>query len=186
MLHRHLSYQWLSIGLNCRLNEELGLSLEDVGKAFLKLIQMVIVPLVFPLKAMGDGQLLPIIFFGLFLGLPLAAIGEKGKPVLEFLDSWTQAMFKVIEYVISFAPIGFFGFIAYDVAKYGVASLLSLGQSVLIAYVGFLSVALILFPIISLIFKIPYFQMLKEIWDLILLAFATWSSEWLCLRLLTA
>lgn len=239
------------------MNKQLGLSLEGVGQAFLKLIQMVIVPLVFPLivlsvatikdvkslgrlagklliyfeivttiviimgvtiakitnvgvgtivsanaagvdklskgidlgnfflniipsnvvKAMADGQLLPIIFFGLFLGLALAAIGEKGKPVLEFLDSWTQAMFKVIEYAISFAPIGVFGFIAYDVAKYGLTSLLSLGQFVLIAYVGFLSVILILFPIISLIFKVPYFQMLKEIWDLILLAFTTRSSE---------
>lgn len=239
------------------MNKQLGLSLEGVGQAFLKLIQMVIVPLVFPLivlsvatikdvkslgrlagklliyfeivttiviimgvtiakitnvgvgtivsanaagvdklskgidlgnfflniipsnvvKAMADGQLLPIIFFGLFLGLALAAIGEKGKPVLEFLDSWTQAMFKVIEYAISFAPIGVFGFIAYDVAKYGLTSLLSLGQFVLIAYVGFLSVILILFPIISLIFKVPYFQMLKEIWDLVLLAFTTRSSE---------
>lgn len=239
------------------MNKQLGLSLEGVGQAFLKLIQMVIVPLVFPLivlsvatikdvkslgrlagklliyfeivttiviimgvtiakitnvgvgtivsasaagvdklnkgidlgnfflniipsnvvKAMADGQLLPIIFFGLFLGLALAAIGEKGKPVLEFLDSWTQAMFKVIEYAISFAPIGVFGFIAYDVAKYGLTSLLSLGQFVLIAYVGFLSVILILFPIISLIFKVPYFQMLKEIWDLIFLAFTTRSSE---------
>ncbi|WP_434511090.1 dicarboxylate/amino acid:cation symporter [Desulfitobacterium sp. AusDCA] len=239
------------------MNKQLGLSLEGVGQAFLKLIQMVIVPLVFPLivlsvatikdvkslgrlagklliyfeivttiviimgvtiakitnvgvgtivsanaagvdklskgidlgnfflniipsnvvKAMADGQLLPIIFFGLFLGLALAAIGEKGKPVLEFLDSWTQAMFKVIEYAISFAPIGVFGFIAYDVAKYGLTSLLSLGQFVLIAYVGFLSVIFILFPIISLIFKVPYFQMLKEIWDLILLAFTTRSSE---------
>ena len=240
------------------INTKLGLSLEVVGQAFIRLIQMVIVPLVFPLivvsvatmkdvkslgrlagktliyfeiittiviglgvvlgrvtnvgygtvaavadntgvnalakgidlgkffleiipnnvvAAMASGALLPIIFFGVFLGLALVSIGEKGKPVLNFFDSFSQAMFKVIEYAISFAPIGVFGFIAYDVAKYGIASLLALGQFVLVAYLGFLIIALIIFPLVALIFKVPYFAMVRAIWDLILLAFTTRSSE---------
>ena len=82
--------------------------------------------------------------------MALVSIGEKGKPVLTFLDSFSQAMFKVIEYAISL-PIGVFGFIAYDVAKYGVASLLALGQFVLVAYLGFLIVALVIFPLVAFI-----------------------------------
>lgn len=143
----------------------------DLGKFFLEIIPNNVV------AAMASGQLLPIIFFGVFLGLALVAIGEKGKPVLTFLDSFSQAMFKVIEYAISFAPIGVFGFISYDVAKYGISSLLALGQFVLVAYLGFLIVALVIFPLVGLIFKVPYFAMVRAIWDLILLAFTTRSSE---------
>jgi len=76
------------------------------------------------------------------------AIGEKGKPVINLFEAWTQAMFKVIEYAVSFAPIGVFGFVAFSVAKYGVQSLMSLGQFVLVAYLAFAIVALVLMPII--------------------------------------
>lgn len=239
-------------------SQSLGLKLEILGKAFIRMIQMVIVPLVFPLivlgvagmhdtkklgrvavktlvyfevvttiiivigvlvakitnvgagfghmaadtagldklqkgidmqnflleiipkniiQSMADGKLLPVIFFGIFVGLALVAIGEKGKPVIHLFESWTQAMFKVIGYAVSFAPIGVFGFVAFSVAKYGVKSLMALGQFVLVAYLSFLVVALVLMPIIALIFKVPYRSLMKNTWDLILLSFTTRSSE---------
>ncbi len=239
-------------------SESLSLQLEVLGKAFIRMIQMVIVPLVFPLIVLGiagmhdtkklgrvavktlvyfevittviivigviigkithvgagfgavatdpsyldnlqkgidmqnflleiipsnaimsmaEGKLLPVIFFGIFVGLALVAIGEKGKPVIELFEAWTQAMFKVIEYAVSFVPIGVFGFIAFSVAKYGVSSLLSLGQFVAVAYIAFLVVALVLLPLVAFIFKVPYISLLRNIWDLILLSFTTRSSE---------
>lgn len=126
--------------------------------------------------AFASGNLLPIIFFAAFLGFSLNAIGEKAKPVVSFFESWSQAMFKLVEYAISFAPVGVFGFLAYDVAKYGLHNLISLGQFVLIAYAAFLITAVILFPIISLIFRVPYIDLLKNIGDLLLLTFTTGSS----------
>lgn len=129
------------------------------------------------IMSMAEGKLLPVIFFGIFVGLALVAIGEKGKPVIELFEAWTQAMFKVIEYAVSFAPIGVFGFIAFSVAKYGVSSLLSLGQFVAVAYIAFLVVALVLLPLVAFIFKVPYISLLRNIWDLILLSFTTRSSE---------
>jgi proton glutamate symport protein len=143
----------------------------DLNKFFLEIIPNNVV------AAMSEGKLLPIIFFGIFLGLALVAIGEKGKPVLEFFDSFTQAMFKVIEYAISFAPIGVFGTIAFSVAKFGMKSILALGQFVGVAYLGFLLVIFGIMPIIALIFRVPYLSLMKNIWDIILLAFSTRSSE---------
>ncbi|WP_347489216.1 cation:dicarboxylase symporter family transporter [Desulfoscipio sp. XC116] len=239
-------------------SQPLGLKLEVVGQAFIRMIQMVIVPLVFPLivlgvagmhdtkklgrvavktlvyfevvttivivigvviakltnvgagfgqmaantagisqlqkgidmqnflleiipknviQSMADGKLLPVIFFGIFFGLALVAIGEKGKPIVNLFDAWTQAMFKVIEYAVSFAPIGVFGFVSFSVAKYGVQSLMALGQFVLVAYLAFAVVAFVLMPIIALIFKVPYRSLMRSTWDLVLLAFTTRSSE---------
>lgn len=128
-------------------------------------------------QAFADGNLLPIIFFGIFLGLSLVSIGEKGRPVIVFFESWSQAMFKMVDYAISFAPIGVFGFLAYDIAAYGIGNLLSLGQFVLFTYLAFMVVVLLVFPIIAWFFHVPYFALLKEISDLIVLVFTTGSSS---------
>lgn len=128
-------------------------------------------------QAFADGNLLPIIFFGVFLGVSLVAIGEQAKPVITFFDAWSKAMFKMVNYAIALAPIGVFGFLAYDVAAYGVGNLLSLGQFVLWAYIAYALVAFVVYPLVGLLFKVPYFSLLKETSDLSLLAFSAGSSS---------
>ena len=46
-------------------------------------------------QAMAAGEMLPIIFFSVLFGLGIAAIGEKGKPVLAFFQGTADAMFWV-------------------------------------------------------------------------------------------
>ena len=128
-------------------------------------------------QAFADGNLLPVIFFGVFLGVSLVAIGEQAEPVITFFDAWSKAMFKMVNYAIAIAPIGVFGFLAYDVATYGVGNLLSLGQFVLWAYIAYALVAFVVYPLVGLVFKVPYFSLLKETSDLSLLAFSAGSSS---------
>lgn len=128
-------------------------------------------------QAFASGSLLPVIFFGVFLGVSLVAIGEQAKPVIDFFEAWSQVMFKMVNYAIAIAPIGIFGFLAYDVANYGLGNLLSLGQFVLWAYIAYALVAFVVYPILSSFYKVPYFSLLKETSDLSLLAFSTGSSS---------
>jgi proton glutamate symport protein len=124
-----------------------------------------------------NGDLLPIVFFSLFLGLAMASIGEKAKPLTDVLESLSAAMFKVIEYVVKFTPIGVFGFIAYDVAEYGWTSLRSLAEFVLVAYLGMCVIVLVILPIVARLFGVKYWALLRYIGDLLVLAFVTRSSE---------
>lgn len=128
-------------------------------------------------QAFADGNLLPIIFFGIFLGMALVAIGDKAQPIIHLLDAWSEAMFKMVNYAIAFAPVGVFGFLAYDVAVYGIDNLVSLGQFVFWAYAAYAMVAFILYPILGWLFKVSYFSLLKETSDLSILAFTTGSSS---------
>lgn len=128
-------------------------------------------------QAFAEGNLLPIIFFGIFLGMSLVAIGEKSEPIVSLLTAWSEAMFKMVNYAISLAPIGVFGFLAYDVATYGIDNLVSLGQFVFWAYVAYAIVAFVIYPIVGWVFKVPYFSLMKETGDLSLLAFSTGSSS---------
>ena len=126
--------------------------------------------------AFADGNLLPVIFFAVFLGIALIAVGDDNKPVIAFFESWIKAMYKIVDYAIAFAPVGVFGLIANNVAKTGLGDLYLLGQFVLLLYVGYLAALLVVFPIIAYIFKVPYLKLLSNIKDLVLIAFTTGGS----------
>src|SRR5262245_39973523 len=55
--------------------------------------------------SMARGDILQVVVFSMFFGVAVAAIGERGKPVLELLESTAQVMFKFTGYVMMFAPI---------------------------------------------------------------------------------
>ncbi len=65
--------------------------------------------------AMARGDILQLVVFSTFFGVALAAIGAKGRPVLDVLESVAQAMFVVTSYVMALAPIGVFAAIAATV-----------------------------------------------------------------------
>ena len=52
--------------------------------------------------------MLAIIFFSVLFGLGVAAIGERGRPVLQFFQGVADAMFYVTNQVMKFAPFGVF------------------------------------------------------------------------------
>lgn len=135
--------------------------------------------------SLAKGSLLSVVFFALFFGLAMASIADRAKPVADFLESLSDIMFEVIRFVVRFAPIGVFGFIAFDVASYGWSSIQLLGQFVTVAYIGFLLIFFVVFPLVALLFKVKYFELIKEIWDLLLLAFTTRSSEVVLAPLMT-
>ncbi|MGW2328333.1 dicarboxylate/amino acid:cation symporter [Streptomyces sp. NPDC001700] len=127
--------------------------------------------------AFAEGNLLAAIVFALFLGVGMAAIGEKSAPVASVLESLSSAMFKVVGYVIRVAPVGVLGFISYDVAHYGFGNLKSLAGFIAVVYAGLAIVLGVIFPAIALIYRIRYVDLLKTIGGLVGIAFITRSSE---------
>jgi Na+/H+-dicarboxylate symporter len=79
---------------------------------------------------------LQIIFFAIMLGISINLAGENGKPVAKFFQSFSEVMFKMTDIVISFAPFGVFGLMAWVSASYGLDVLFSLGKVILGVYVG--------------------------------------------------
>jgi proton glutamate symport protein len=147
----------------------------DTGVDFHELILHAVPKNVF--AAFTEGNLLAAIVFALFLGVGMAAVGEKAAPFASVLESVSAAMFKVVGYVIRVAPLGVLGFISYDVAHYGFGNLKSLVGFVAVVYAGLAVVLGVVFPAIALIYRIPYVELLKAIGGLVGIAFLTRSSE---------
>ncbi|MFP5110401.1 cation:dicarboxylate symporter family transporter [Neobacillus sp. C211] len=135
-------------------------------------------------ESITKGDLLPIIFFIVFLGLGIAAIGEKGKPVLTFFEGILEAMFWVTNLIMKFAPVGVFALIGVNVAKFGAASLLPLGKLVLAVYVTMIFFVLVVLGVIAKISGTSIFLLMKVLKDELILAFTTASSEAVLPRLM--
>ncbi|MEB2494500.1 cation:dicarboxylase symporter family transporter [Peribacillus frigoritolerans] len=135
-------------------------------------------------ESMAQADLLPIIFFSVLFGLGVAAIGEKGKPILGFFEGVLEVMFWVTNLVMKFAPFGVFALIGVTVAKFGVATLIPLGNLVLAVYVTMVFFVFVILGIIPKMSGTSIFVILKVLKDELILAFTTASSEAVLPRLM--
>jgi proton glutamate symport protein len=127
--------------------------------------------------AMARGDILQLVMFSIFFGIGLAAVGDKGKPVLDVLESTAQVMFKFTGYVMKFAPIGVMAAISATVGKMGLGILITLGKVVLLMYGGLIVFAVIVIGGVSVLIRVPFFTFLRAIKEPFLIAFSTASSE---------
>ncbi|MFB5285053.1 cation:dicarboxylate symporter family transporter [Peribacillus sp. Hz7] len=130
-----------------------------------------------PIKAIVEGDMLAIIFFSLMLGLGIAAIGDKGKPVLQFFNGVAEAMFYVTNMIMKFAPFGVFALIGVTVSKFGLASLIPLGKLALSVYGTMIFFVLVVLGLIAKLAGFSIFKLIKILKEELILAFSTASSE---------
>jgi aerobic C4-dicarboxylate transport protein len=127
--------------------------------------------------AFAKGDILQVLLVSLLFGFALSIAGPRCKPLLDFLDSLTQVVFRVVGMLMRFAPIGAFGAMAFTIGKYGLASLGPLLKLIIVLYVtSFLFVIVVLGGIA----RLTGFGIFRFLWflrDEILLVLATSSSE---------
>lgn len=128
-------------------------------------------------QSMAAGEMLPIIFFSVLFGLGIAAIGEKGKPVLAFFQGTADAMFWVTNIIMKFAPFGVFALIGVTVSKFGLESLLPLGKLMILVYATMIFFIVVVLGGIAKLVGINIFHLMKILKDELLLAYSTSSSE---------
>lgn len=128
-------------------------------------------------QSMANADMLQIIFFSVLFGLGVAAIGDKGKPVLAFFEGTASAMFWVTNAIMRFAPFGVFALIAVSVSKFGLESLIPLGKLMILVYGAMIFFVLVVLGGIAKMVGINIFHILKVLKDELLLAYSTSSSE---------
>jgi proton glutamate symport protein len=128
-------------------------------------------------QAFVEGDMLAVVFFSVLFGAGVAAIGERGKPVLAFFQGVGDTMFWVTNQIMKLAPFGVFALIGITVSKFGLASLIPLGKLALVTYGSMIFFVIVVFNIIARMVGIKLFSLIGLLKDEILLAFSTSSSE---------
>ncbi|MCQ6267283.1 dicarboxylate/amino acid:cation symporter [Fictibacillus sp. WQ 8-8] len=127
--------------------------------------------------AFAKGDILQVLFFSILFGVGLTALGEKGKPVIDFFDKLLQIFFNVVGYIMKAAPLGAFGAMAFTIGNFGLSSLLPLGKLMISVYMTMILFVVIVLNIICKMYGFSLWKYLKYIKDEILIVLGTSSSE---------
>lgn len=128
-------------------------------------------------EALTAGELLPIIFFAVFFGIALSAIGKKAQPVQDFLNGSLEAIFWMINKILKLAPIGVFAFICTTIMTFGAAALLPLLKLLLVVIGAMVFFVIVVLGIVARMCGISIFSIIKILKNELVLAFSTSSSE---------
>ncbi|ANU09874.1 Sodium:dicarboxylate symporter [Planococcus antarcticus DSM 14505] len=85
-----------------------------------------------PIAALGEGNMLQIIVFAVFIGLALTALGEKTKGLVHLVEQGNDVMMYLVGIVMKFAPYGTFGLIATAVGSQGFSAMKAMGSYMLV------------------------------------------------------
>jgi len=127
--------------------------------------------------AFAKGDILQVLLFSLLFGFALLALGERGRALRVIIDDVGHAMFGVIAIIMQAAPIGAFGAMAYTVAKYGSAALLSLAGLVGLFYLTAGLFVVFVLGAIARAAGFNIFSLIAYLRDELLIVLGTSSSE---------
>lgn len=137
-----------------------------------------------PIGVISSGQVLPMIFFCLMFGIALAFgrdssdshIKKSSDMVYHFVDGVSNAMFKIVEWVMNYAPIGVFALIFIVFSKNGSTAFGSLASVTISVYTGLVLQVVLVYCVICVIMKLSPVIFLKKVRTAFVTAFVTRSS----------
>lgn len=131
-----------------------------------------------PVKSMANGDMLPLIFFSILIGISMLMVGKKAKGFIEGAEIANEIMMKMVNIIMAAAPYAVFALIAKSMANLGLELL---GQ--LVGYVLVLVSALFVHLFVTLMLILKMFSglsprlFLKKIRSAQVFAFSTASSN---------
>jgi aerobic C4-dicarboxylate transport protein len=134
--------------------------------------------------AFAEGNILQVLLVAILCGFALIVLGDTGRPLVEIIDVAAKMIFRIVDFIMWLAPLGALGAIAFTVGKFGIGSLASLGKLLLGFYLTCLIFILgVLWPLARWV-GFSLFDLLRYIWEELLICYATTSSETVLPRLL--
>ena len=153
------------------------------GNAFLNVVYGLFTN---PFKALADGNFLPIIVFAILFGLAARVVLDNAqdpetsrviKLMLDMINAMQKTIFKIIEWVMLYFPIGIFALTACNFAVYGVGLFQSYFQVALCVICGILLMLLVCYPLfVAMVCKVNPYPVLWKLREPVLTAFVTRSS----------
>lgn len=118
-----------------------------------------------------------MLLLALLFGFALARIGEHGRPVMNLLNEIARVMFGIVWFITRLAPIGAFGAMAFTIGKFGIGSLVSLGQLLLTVYITCALFIVLVLGGVARAAGFRFWKVIRHIKEEIFIQLGTSSSE---------
>lgn len=127
--------------------------------------------------AFARGSILGVVLVSVLFGLALSSLGPKAKPLVDVIDALTKGMFAVVNILMTFAPIGAFGAMAFTVGRYGLSSLGPLAKLIVTFWLTSIGFVLVVLGAIAWAAGFSILKFLNYIREEIILVLSLSSSE---------
>jgi aerobic C4-dicarboxylate transport protein len=127
--------------------------------------------------AFAEGEVLQVVLFSVLFGAALGAAGPAAAPLVGTFERLAAVFFRLVAMIMTLAPVGAFGAMAYTVGAFGLRTLLPLGRLMADVY---LTMAVFVFGVLGVVCRLWGFRLwefLRYIRDEIVLVVGTSSSE---------
>ena len=126
---------------------------------------------------MSNANMLQIIVIALFVGFGILMVGEKGKAAADVVESFNEVFLKIIDVILKLSPIAVACLICPVVTENGPKILGDLALVLLIAYVGYIAHAIIIYSAsVKALGKMSPLKFFKGMLPAIIFAFSSASS----------
>jgi proton glutamate symport protein len=129
-------------------------------------------------RSVAENQVLQVVVFAVIFGCALAMLPDaRRRPMLAFMESLAETMFKFTGLVMYLAPLAVGAAMAYTVGHLGLGVLVSLFKLLATFYVAVaVFIVAVLLPVAFLV-RVPLRRFAREVAEPVSIAFATASSE---------
>ncbi len=127
--------------------------------------------------AFAKGEILQVLLIAVMFGFALHRFGGRGTLVFDVIEKGSHVLFVIVGYIMKVAPIGAFGAMAFTIGKYGVSSLLQLGQLMATFYITCLLFIFVVLGGIARFHGFSIWKFIKYIKEELLIVLGTSSSE---------
>jgi uncharacterized protein len=129
------------------------------------------------LSAMAEGKVIPVVIFSILLGLAIIKTGDDAQPFKAFFISANKVMSSLMAIILKVTPIGVFAILSATIAKFGLDTLLPLGQFILAVYIGcLLHISVTYSLLVWQLGKMNPIHFFKQVFEAQATAYSTCSS----------
>ena len=127
--------------------------------------------------AFAEGEILQVLFISVLFAFALALVGARAAPLVDAIATVSQVLFRIVGMVMTLAPIGAFGAMAYTIGAYGVATLWPLARLVAGFYASCLIFIVVVLGPLSYLAGFKLSKLIAYIKEELLIVLGTSSSE---------
>ncbi|WP_406534252.1 dicarboxylate/amino acid:cation symporter [Methanobrevibacter sp.] len=131
-----------------------------------------------PFSSLANGDMLPVIIFGVLVGIILATLKDETNIVNEFFTQGNTVMMEMTRIVMKFAPIGIFCLMAKTFASLGFDGLLPLAKYIMCVLIGLAIQAFIVYPSLLVLFtRLNPIRFFRKFISVMFFAFSSSTSN---------
>ena len=138
-----------------------------------------------PAESLAKGDVLPIIFFAMLFGLSISFLKDSKDDIVRngadslhnIVNAAAETMYRIVNWIMQYAPIGVFFLIAIVFAQQGAKALGPLLMVTLTVYLALIALTIIGYGGLLAVFRMGFFKFLRGANEAMITAFVTRSSS---------